>query len=81
MKRSFAYVVILVVGVVIGNLLTELKHSYQQKSLKKNSDDIISLLYHTKKKNRSDSIYCNQVIEKLSVIIYDLQEENSRLKK
>ncbi|MET0570751.1 MAG: hypothetical protein ABWZ79_04960, partial [Pedobacter agri] len=34
-----------------------------------------------KTKNNSDSISCNQTIEKLSVFIYDLQEGNSRLKK
>ncbi|WP_267402211.1 MULTISPECIES: hypothetical protein [unclassified Chryseobacterium] len=81
MKKSLAYIIILVVGVVIGNFLTELKYSYHHKSLKKNSDDILSLLHNTKTKSNSDSISCNQTIEKLSVIIYDLQEENSRLKK
>lgn len=81
MKKSLVYLITLVVGVVIGNFLTELKHSYNQKYLKKNSDDILSLLHTTKMKNNSDSISCDQTIEKLSVIIYDLQEENSRLKK
>lgn len=36
MKKSLAYIIILVVGVVIGNFLTELKHSSHQKTLKKN---------------------------------------------
>lgn len=81
LSKTQVFLIALVLGLIFCNLLTTLSYNSQQKQISRSGKEVLQMLYEAKVKQKKDSIWYNQEIEKLSQLLYERETTNYQSQK
>lgn len=81
LTKTQIFFVALITGLILGNLLTTTSNKSEKETIAESGNEVLQILYETKKKQNKDSIWYNQEIEKLSDLLYESESRNHQNQK